>query len=124
MASIIEATFETVRLKDLQTMRADVRDELPFGVVGLDASGITKIYNETEARMAGLDAKTVIGCDFFNAIAQCNRSAISFASDRPVAGNSTANSSPPRRASTSVGRIALATVCANRRRTRSPVRCP
>jgi photoactive yellow protein len=44
---------------------------LPFGVVGLDAHGITKVYNETEARMAGLDAKTVLGCDFFSAIAQC-----------------------------------------------------
>jgi photoactive yellow protein len=71
LATIIEATFETVRLTDLQMMRADVRDELPFGVVGLDASGITKVYNETEARMAGLDAKKVLECSFFDAIAQC-----------------------------------------------------
>ncbi len=71
MASVIEATFETVRLTDLQTMRADMRDQLPFGVVGLDAEGIVKIYNETEARLAGLHAEKVLGCSFFNAIAQC-----------------------------------------------------
>jgi photoactive yellow protein len=71
LVSVIEATFETVRLTDLQTMRADVRDELPFGMVGLDAAGIVKIYNETEARLAGLDAKKVLGSNFFNAIAQC-----------------------------------------------------
>lgn len=71
LANVIEATFETVRLMDLQTMRADARDELPFGVVGLDAEGIVRVYNETEARLAGLDAKTVLGRSFFNAIAQC-----------------------------------------------------
>jgi photoactive yellow protein len=71
LATIIEATFDTVRLTDLQTMRKDICDELPFGVVGLDAEGAVRVYNETEARMAGLDAKTVLGCSFFNAIAQC-----------------------------------------------------
>jgi photoactive yellow protein len=71
LLSVVEATFEMVRLTDLQTMRAEVRDALPFGMVGLDAAGIVKIYNETEARLAGLDSKKVLGSDFFNAIAQC-----------------------------------------------------
>ncbi len=72
MATIIEtATFETVRLTELQTMPPDLCDRLPFGVIGLDADGITKIYNETESQMAGLEAKTVLGCRFFDAIAQC-----------------------------------------------------
>jgi photoactive yellow protein len=52
-------------------MPADVRDHVPFGIVGMDDDGITIIYNETEARMAGLDAKRVLGTNFFNAIAQC-----------------------------------------------------
>jgi photoactive yellow protein len=71
LASVIEATFDTIRLTDLQTMRADNCDELPFGVVGLDAEGIVKVYNEAEARLAGLDASTVLGRSFFDAIAQC-----------------------------------------------------
>ena len=40
-------------------------------MVGLDAEGIVKVYNETEARLAGLDASTVLGRSFFDAIAQC-----------------------------------------------------
>ena len=71
MATIIDETFETVSLGELQTMRADVCDRLPFGVVGLDAAGITEVYNETEARMAGLDPKRVLGSSFFDAVAQC-----------------------------------------------------
>lgn len=71
MEKIIDATFETIQVGDLQTMRADVCDRLPFGVVGLDSHGITKVYNETEARMAGLDPTTVLGSSFFDAVAQC-----------------------------------------------------
>jgi photoactive yellow protein len=71
LAEIVDATFETVQFGDLQTMRADVRDRLPFGVIGLDSHGITKVYNDAEARMAGLDPKTVLGCSFFDAVAQC-----------------------------------------------------
>ena len=71
MTITIDTTFETVRLDDLQTMPAAVCDRLPFGVVGLDAAGITRVYNETEARMAGLDAKRVLGSRFFDVVAQC-----------------------------------------------------
>jgi photoactive yellow protein len=67
----IDATFEKIRFEQLQTMQADVCDHLPFGVVGFDAAGITKVYNETEARMAGLDPKRVLGISFFDAVAQC-----------------------------------------------------
>jgi len=71
LATIIDATFETVRLAEMQTMRADAFDRLPFGVVGLDTAGITKVYNATEARMAGLDPERVLGVSFFDAVAQC-----------------------------------------------------
>jgi photoactive yellow protein len=71
MATIIEATFETVRCRELQTMPAEVCNRLPFGVIGLDAAGITKVYNATEARLAGLNPEKVIGTSFFDAIAQC-----------------------------------------------------
>lgn len=46
-------------------------DQLPFGLVGLEQSGLVAIYNVTESRLAGLDAQSVIGVPFFEAIAQC-----------------------------------------------------
>jgi photoactive yellow protein len=68
---ILDASFETLTVAELQAMPAHVRDTLPFGVVGMDADGIATIYNATEARMAGLDPDRVIGTSFFNAVAQC-----------------------------------------------------
>ena len=64
-------TFETITLPTLVDMQAAVRDALPFGVVGLQRDGLVAVYNATEARLAGLDAKAVIGSAFFEAVAQC-----------------------------------------------------
>lgn len=66
-----EASFEAVALRDLDAMRVEDRDALPFGVVGFAADTIVEIYNATEARMSGLDPATVIGVPFFEAVAQC-----------------------------------------------------
>ena len=63
--------FETVGLHDLETMSAQERDALPFGVVGFAADTIVQVYNATEARMSGLDPATVVGVPFFDAVAQC-----------------------------------------------------
>jgi photoactive yellow protein len=71
LANILEIPFETVSASELITMPNSVRDHLPFGVVGIDAAGITKVYNATEASMAGLAPETVIGTSFFDAVAQC-----------------------------------------------------
>jgi photoactive yellow protein len=67
----IDVTIETITLAELQTMKPDACDLLPFGVIGLDRSGIARVYNATEARLAGLTAGTVLGASFFNAVAQC-----------------------------------------------------
>jgi photoactive yellow protein len=67
----IDATFEKVSFEQLQAMQADVCDRLPFGVVGLDAAGVTRVYNKAEARMAGLDSERILGKSFFDAVAQC-----------------------------------------------------
>jgi photoactive yellow protein len=69
--TINNATIETITLAELQNMQSRDVDRLPFGVIGLDASGIARLYNATEARMAGLAPDTVLGSSFFNAIAQC-----------------------------------------------------
>lgn len=68
---VSEASFETVAISDLDGMTADERDALPYGVVGFEADTIVKIYNETEARMSGLDPSTVFGVPFFDAVGQC-----------------------------------------------------
>ena len=64
-------TLDTITLASLQGMAPEACDRLPFGVIGLDRSGMTSVYNATEARLAGLVPDTVIGSDFFNAVAQC-----------------------------------------------------
>jgi photoactive yellow protein len=69
--TITDTMIETLTLAELQTMSLEVLDHLPFGVIGLDSSGMTRVYNATESRMAGLSPATVLGSSFFNAVAQC-----------------------------------------------------
>ncbi len=63
--------FDNVALPELDTMRVEDRDALPFGVVGFEADTLVQVYNATEARMSGLDPATVMGVPFFDAVAQC-----------------------------------------------------
>ncbi|NYD91250.1 phosphonate transporter [Sphingomonas melonis] len=69
--SIEQPSFETVALRELEAMRVEQRDALPFGVVGLGHDTIVQTYNATEARLSGLDPSTVVGVPFFDAVAQC-----------------------------------------------------
>lgn len=71
MTIAIDTAFEDVTATDLATMSDTVRDELSFGVIGIDRSGIARIYNATESRLAGLPPSKVIGVPFFEAVAQC-----------------------------------------------------
>jgi photoactive yellow protein len=70
-ATVSPSSFDEIRLVDIEAMDETVRDELPFGVVGLDRDGTTRVYNRTEADMAGLDRDSVIGSGFFDTVAQC-----------------------------------------------------
>lgn len=69
--SMIEPSFESVSLQDLDAMSDGQRDALPYGVVGFAADTIVQTYNATEARLSGLDPATVLGVPFFEAVAQC-----------------------------------------------------
>jgi photoactive yellow protein len=64
-------TFETIRPAALHAMDQAGRDQLPFGAVGIDPTGITQVYNALEARMSGLDPDAVLGTSFFDTVAQC-----------------------------------------------------
>lgn len=66
-----EISFESLSLPALERMTEPERDVLPFGVVGFAADTAVEVYNATEARLSGLDANTIIGVPFFEAVAQC-----------------------------------------------------
>jgi photoactive yellow protein len=68
---IDNVTIDSVTLAYLQAMQPEARDQLAFGVIGLDRSGIARAYNATEARLAGLAPDTVLGVSFFDSVAQC-----------------------------------------------------
>lgn len=48
-------------------------DDLPYGVIQLDARGRVVGYNDTESRMVGLPKERVIGRNFFQEVAPCTR---------------------------------------------------
>lgn len=51
---------------------ADARlDELDFGVIGFDSSGVVRIYNAFESKAAGLSRDRVIGQQLFTVVAPC-----------------------------------------------------
>jgi photoactive yellow protein len=60
-----ESLFATIDPGRLDSADPDFIDSLPFGVVGLTASGNTEIYNDTLVRFAKLKRDSVIGQPFF-----------------------------------------------------------
>ncbi len=60
-----------VDLADLDRYDDAALDELPFGVICLDAIGTILRYNLAEARLARLDRSKVLGRHFFREIAPC-----------------------------------------------------
>jgi photoactive yellow protein len=63
--------FSKVSIAALDALAPEQFDALPYGVVGLAATGEVEIYNATESRLAGLPASSVLGNDFFLNTAQC-----------------------------------------------------
>lgn len=65
-------SFDTTALFDaLQEGTAELLDQLDFGVIGFDNSGIVCRYNATESRLAGLAHTTVVGQHLFETVAPC-----------------------------------------------------
>jgi len=63
--------YDLMDVVALETFGGDDFDRLPFGVIELDEDGIVLSYNKAEAELSGLDAKRVVGRDFFNSVAPC-----------------------------------------------------
>ena len=70
-ASSRNSAFDTVPHALLCVMDPARLDRLPFGVVGLTPEGLVEVYNQTEARLAGLNRDDVLGSSFFLSVAQC-----------------------------------------------------
>lgn len=49
----------------------DARNELPFGLVGLDADGRVDFYSTVERRQSGWGDRAILGLDFFGTVAPC-----------------------------------------------------
>jgi photoactive yellow protein len=48
-------------------------DDLPYGLITLDATGRVVHYNDTESRLVGLPKDRVVGRNFFQEVAPCTR---------------------------------------------------
>jgi len=70
--SLAPPSFEVSRLE--ASTDGDL-DQLPFGIIALDAEGIVLRYNLFESRLARLDRNQVLGRSFFQEVAPCTRSA-------------------------------------------------
>lgn len=63
--------FEDPRLLDALGAEGTRHNDAGFGVVGMDREGRVVVYNDFEARAAGLPAASVLGEDFFGSVALC-----------------------------------------------------
>jgi photoactive yellow protein len=64
--------FDTPRLAEaVQDLTPAQIDELPYGVIRLDADETVVLYNKTEALLSGYDARPACGHHFFADIAPC-----------------------------------------------------
>lgn len=58
-------------MSKLEALSTAELDQLPFGVIAMDAAGVVLQYNATESTMAGLSPDRVLGLDFFTDVAPC-----------------------------------------------------
>ncbi|MFM0328993.1 PAS domain-containing protein [Paraburkholderia strydomiana] len=63
--------FEAVQIEDLLALDGEHLNALPFGAIGFAPDAVVTVYNETEAKNAGLRRERVLGKHFFEEIAPC-----------------------------------------------------
>lgn len=64
--------FESDNLFDkLELCSPLLLDDLNFGVIGFDRSGIVRRYNTLESQLAGLSMSAVVGHHLFDVVAPC-----------------------------------------------------
>jgi photoactive yellow protein len=70
LGAVVVAQSIVHRLDDLTE---EELDELPYGMIQLDAAGRVLRYNSTEARISKLNQKQQVGRHFFVDVAPCTR---------------------------------------------------
>jgi photoactive yellow protein len=64
--------FDLPKLAEaIAQLKPDEIDRLPFGVIGLDAQGVVRVYNATEATLSGRGSRPTHGRMFFVDVAPC-----------------------------------------------------
>jgi photoactive yellow protein len=72
MILAIAATFDqSGLLSHLDSLSEDELNQLDFGVIGFDASGVVRRYNTYESDAAGLSLPRVVGHALFTVVAPC-----------------------------------------------------
>jgi photoactive yellow protein len=65
-------TFDTPKLAvAVEALTQHQMDSLPFGVIGLDAHNVVRVYNKTEAECSGFKERTALGRLCFVDVAPC-----------------------------------------------------
>lgn len=57
----------------ISQLSPEALDDLPYGLITLDAEGTVMSYNDTESRLAGFPKERVLGKNFFQEVAPCTR---------------------------------------------------
>jgi photoactive yellow protein len=66
--------FESVNLAELLPRIPDsIKNNLPFGLVRLDMTGVILEYNMAEGELTGVDPKWALGKNFFDEVAVCTK---------------------------------------------------
>ena len=55
----------------LAELDAEQLDDLEFGVIGIDAEAVVRLYNSCASKFAGLSPSQVLGQRLFTAVAPC-----------------------------------------------------
>jgi photoactive yellow protein len=58
-------------VEELLAMTRDEYDQLPIGIIELDAAGVVRGYNRAEERLSGMTHDRFMGRDFFREVAPC-----------------------------------------------------
>jgi photoactive yellow protein len=58
-------------IQTLFDLGAEDLDDLPFGIVELDANGVVLVYNHGEEQISGRNRAQVVGRNFFSEVAPC-----------------------------------------------------
>lgn len=72
MNTTLSLTFADPALAEhLPELDAAELDELEFGVIGFDETGVVRLYNATESKYAGLSPSRVLDHPLFTIVAPC-----------------------------------------------------